>query len=400
MGIMSWIKNKSAKHSYDRYKELGVYNAKFTKFGTDAFASDTVRSAIRPLAEHTSKATAKCSDKRIERILNGRPNVYMSGADMLRKVRTRLELNNAAFILINRNDKNQVESFYPIPYQSLEALEYQNRIFIKFYFSGAAERELIFAWDDLIALRKDYNLSDFVGDDNVPINEKLEVINTINQGSANAVKATANLRGIIKSKVAMLSNEDTKKMKDEFVKDYLNLENEGGIASLDASMEFVPIKMEPTIANAMTIKEYREDVYRYFGVNDNIVMSKFTEEEMEAFYSARIEPFLVALSVEMTQKIFTEREIGCGNYVIYEANKLQFASMKTKISIYKEIVLYKGMTINEWRAGCNMAPVTWGNDPIYRLDATQETEKAEDEKMEVAPVQQEEEEEKNNGSEG
>ena len=390
MGIIKWIKSKSATLLYSRYKELGTYNARFTRFGSDAFASDMVRAAIRPIVEHTSKAYAKCSDARIEKLLNMRPNIYMSGADMLKKIRTRLELTNTAFLLINRNDKNQVESIYPIPYQSLEALEYQNKIFIKFYFAGDAAKELVFAWEDLAVLRKDYNLSDFVGDDNVPINQKLEVINTINQGTANAVKSTANLRGILKSTKAMLSPEAVKESKETFVRDYMSLENEGGIASLDSTMEFTPIEMKPTIASAQTIKEYREDIYRYFGVNDSIVMSKYTEEEMEAFYSARIEPFLVALSNELTQKIFSDRERGFGNYVIYEANKMQFASMKTKISIYKEIVLYKGMTINEWRAGCNMAPVEWGDDPIYRLDATQE---AEDKKEEVAPVQQEEEEE-------
>ena len=111
---------------------------------------------------------------------------------------------------------------------------------------------------------------------------------------------------------------------------------------------------------------------------------------MEAFYNARIEPFLVALSVEFTSKVFTERERGFKNQIVYEANRLQFASMATKISVFKEIVLYGGMTINEWRTGCNMAPIEGGDTPIRRLDAEQ-----------VAPVQQkkDEKEEKENGSE-
>jgi len=344
-----------------------MFNAQFTPFGDNLYKSDIVRSCIRPIAEHTSKANAKCTDKSIERILNYHPNMYMSGKDFLSKVRTKLELKNTAFIYIMRDDKGKATGFYPVPYQSFEALEYSNGLFLRFEFVN--NTKLVLPWEDLAVLRKDYNESDIAGDDNRAIIEMLDVITTTNQGVANAVKATANLRGILKSKQAMLAPEDIKKQKDTFVRDYLSLENEGGIASLDSSQEFTPITMSPIVANTATMKEFRENVYRYFGVNDSIIMSDYTESQMEAFYEARIEPFLIALSLELTEKVFTARERGFGNEIVYEANKLQFASMTTKISIYKEIVLYGGMTINEWRAGCNLAPLEGGDVPIMRLDA-------------------------------
>lgn len=367
MGVLSWFKSNKIIQRSTKWKELGGYNATFIPFGDNIYKSDVVRSCIRPLAEHTSKANARCSDKKVAYMLNYQPNMYMNGKDFLAKVRTRLELQNTAFIYIMRDDKGHANGMYPVPYQSFEAIEYLNGLFLRFTFGSGAK--LVLPWEDLAVLRKDYNESDIAGDDNLAIIDMLKTISTVNQGVANAVKATANLRGIIKSKQAMLAPEDVKKQKDQFVKDYLNLENEGGIASLDASQEFIPLTMSPAITSWETMKEFRENVQRYFGVSDAIVMSNYTEEQMEAFYEARIEPFLIALSEELTKKIFTEREKGFGNYVIYEANKLQFASMKTKISIYKEIVLYGGMTINEWRAGNNMPPLTNGDTPIMRLDA-------------------------------
>lgn len=39
--------------------------------------------------------------------------------------------------------------------------------------------------------------------------------------------------------------------------------------------------------------------------------------------------------------------------------------------MFKEVVLYGGITINEWRAGCNMAPIDGGDIPIRRLDAAE-----------------------------
>lgn len=384
MGVLKNIfRNTKLVQKYSRWKELGTYNSIFSSFGQDIYKSEIVRSCIRPLAEHTSKANVKCTDKRIEKLLNVNPNEFMNGKDFLSKVRTKLEIKNTAFIYLAKDDTGKIVSFYPVPFSYFEAVEYQNGLFIKFYFAGNETRELVLPWTDLAVLRKDYNDSDISGDDNTPILNMLELINTTNQGIGNAVKATANLRGILKSTKAMLSAEDIKKNKEAFVKDYLSLENEGGIASLDSTQEFTPIKMEPTITNHEQMKEFRENVYRYFGVNDSIIMSDYTEEQMEAFYEARIEPFLVALSLELTRKIFTKREQGFENHVVYESNRMQYASNSTKLAMVA-LVDRGALTPNEWRQIFNLAPVEGGDVPIRRLDTA------------VVDEQKENEEEKTN----
>jgi HK97 family phage portal protein len=383
MGVLQNIfKNTKFMQKYSRWKELGTYNSVFSSFGQDIYKSEIVRSCIRPLAEHTSKANVKCTDKRIEKLLNVNPNMYMNGKDFLYKVRTKLEIKNTAFIYIGRDNTGKAFSFYPVPYSYFEAVEYQNGLFIKFYFAGNEIRSLVLPWEDLAVVRKDYNDSDISGDENSAILNTLELINTTNQGIANAVKATANLRGILKSTKAMLSPEDIKKNKETFVKDYLNLENEGGIASLDSTQEFTPIKMEPTITNYAQMKEFRENVYRYFGVNDSIVMSDYTESQMEAFYESRIEPFLVALSLELTRKIFTKREQGFDNHVVYESNRMQYESNATKLAMVA-LVDRGALTPNEWRQIFNLAPVERGDVPIRRLDTAAVDEPKENEEENV-----------------
>lgn len=379
MGFLDFFRPlKSVKEA--RWKEIGAYTAMFSPFGTDMYRSDIVRSCIRPLAEHTSKAHAVSTDKRIERILNVSPNMYMNGKAFLYKVRTQLELRNTAFIYIHRDDKGAVMGFYPVPYLSYEGIDYNGRLFIKFTFKGDAVQSLVLPWEDLAVLRKDYNEKDIGGDDNSPIIQTLDLINTTNQGVANAVKATANLRGILKSTKAMLSPADIKKQKEQFVNDYMNLENEGGIASLDATQDFTPITMNPTVANPETLKEFRVDVKRYFGVNDSILMSDFTEEQMEAFYEGRIETFLVDLGTELTRKTFTERQLGFDNFIAYESNRMNYASTKTKLEMV-QLVDRGALTPNEWRAMFNLAPVDGGDVPIRRLDTqpTDETPAKEDE---------------------
>lgn len=375
MNFLEWFKNTKLVRKFSQWREFGTYNSRFYAFGNNIYASDVVRSCIRPLAEHTSKANARCTDKNIEYILNVSPNMYMNGKDFLAKLRTRLEIQNTAFIFIARDDRAKVVGFYPVPYQSFEALEYKNGLFIKFHMKN--HDDMTFPWEDLAVVRKDYNSSDIAGDDNGALLPLLELLNTTNQGISNAVKATANLRGILKSTKAMLSEEDVKKQKDAFVREYLNLENEGGIASLDSTQEFTPISMSPTITSYAQMKEFRENVERYFGISNAIITSDYTESQMEAFYESRIEPFLIALSNELTRKVFTKRELGFNNYIMYESNRMQYASNATKLSMV-QMVDRGALTPNEWRFLFNLAPVEGGDVPVRRLDTAPVDEKEND----------------------
>lgn len=358
---------KSAKQT--RWKELGAFTATFSPFGSDMWQSDLVRACVRPIVEHTSKAHATSSRPELAKLLNTSPNMYMNGKDFLAKVRYWLEIKNTAFIYIARDDTGKPTSFYPIPYASFEALEYMGGLFIKFQFNNSTAKDYVFPWEDLAVLRKDYYTSDIWGDDNSAILKKLELMNTAEQGISNAVRATANLRGILKSTKAMLKPGDLKEIKDQFVTDYLNLENSGGIASLDATQDFIPVTMNPSVTDANTLKQIREDLYRYFGVNDKIMMSDFTEEDMESFYQSKIEPFLIAISEELTRKVFTKRELELTkkNYILYESNRLQYASNKTKLNMV-QLVDRAIMTPNELRAAFNMAPYEGGDEYIRRLD--------------------------------
>lgn len=365
MGLFERYLKRKLKRSEALWKEFGRYNAIFTPFSGDMWQSDLVRSCIRPLSEHTSKALAVSNNEAVAKILNHRPNRYMNGKDFLAKVRIWLEIKNNSFIMIDRDDKGNLAEVYPIPYTSLEAIESNGVLFIKFGLPNAGF--LTVAWDDLAVLRKDYYTSEIWGDDNSAIYGKLSIIDTMDQGVDNAVKSTANLRGIIKSTKAMLASEEIKKQKDDFIRDYMNLENSGGIASLDATQEFTPITMNPTVVDAQTRKEFREDVFRYFGVNDKILMSCYDEDTMEAFYQSRIEPFLIAISQESTSKILTQRQRDLKQYIVYQGDHLRFVSNSNKLKMVA-LVDRAIMTPNEVRAMYNLKPYEGGDEFQRRLD--------------------------------
>lgn len=362
------VKNDQNK-TYTQFQEIGTYKSYFGSFGNNIYMSDDVRSCIRALSEHTSKANPRCTDKNVYNLLSLRPNKFMNGKDFLAKTRNLLEIYNTAFIFIDRDQRGHTVALYPIPYQTFEAVQYKGDLYVQFQFAGVGVQKLTVPWADLAVLRKDYLMSDIAGESNAPLLGTLEIQRTLDQGLQNAVKSTSNLRGILKSTKGMLSPEVLKEQKDNFVRDYMNIDNSGGIASLDATQEFKEINIKPTTASAEEQKAYTDRVYRYFGVNEKIIKSNYTESDYDAFYESRIEPFLVALSLELTYKIFTERERSFGNEVWYESNRLQFASAKTKISMVA--LVDRGlMTPNEYRALFNMSPYDGGDEFVLRLDTS------------------------------
>lgn len=357
-------KIRANRQRWYTYGGIAGTQANIGGFGLDASQSEIVRTCVRTLADHTSKAFPSCSNKRIETILKYKPSLFMTGKDFLYKVRYQYDLQNTAFVVIIR-DENGISGFYPMPYESYNAVELEDGSVAVYFSTGSGN--YLFDINDLIILRKDYNKRDIGGDENTTILNTLELIKVSNDSIKNAVKSTANLRGILQSKKSMLDVEDQKEERDEFVKNYLSSANAGGVAVLDATMEFTPINMSPQVTNWATMKEFREDVYRYFGVNDDIIMGKATPEQMQVFYESSIEPFLIALSLEMTRKIFTDREMAFGNSVVYNSSQIQFMSMSDKLAL-KDYIDRGALTPNMWCDIVGLPHVEGGDQPLRRLD--------------------------------
>lgn len=367
------------------WREIGTYTSTFSTFGGDMYANDTVRACIRTLSDHTSKANVRVvrrldsgsieTDARMQRMIQYRPNMYMNGKDFLSKIRTMYEINNIVFIYIMRDDRNNVIGLYPMPEAQYEAGAYNGRLYIKFRFATGVV--MTHAWDDLAVLRKDYRKSDIFSDSNDAILTSLDLLTTTNEGMANAIKSTANLRGILKHTKAMLSTDDVKKSKDRFVEDYMNLTNTAGVASLDATQEFTPIELKPAIANYKSVEELRMNIHRYFHVSEDMVLCKAGADERETFYEANIETFLLALGLELSYKIFTDRQLGFNNEILFEANRMAYMSQEQKMALVA-MVDRGAMTPNEWRQALNLSPIDGGDTPIRRLDTAPTTEGGEE----------------------
>ena len=352
---------------YTRLQMLSGYNPTFTTWGNNPYEADIVRSAVDSIARNAAKAKAKHIKRingeishvggSIERILQMQPNPNMNAYAFQLKMVTTLLIENNAFAYPLWNGM-KLESVWPINCTYAEFMEDNTKtIYVKFYFADG--NNVILPYSEVIHLRRHYFKNDIMGDNNNALNNTLSAIHTSNQSISETLKSSAYLRGILKFQGA-LKEKDIKINKERFVDEYMSVQNNGGIAALDSKAEFQELNLEPKMINAAQMKELRENVYRYFGTNESIVLSQHNEQQWDAFYEGTIEPILIQMSLEFTNKLFTTREQGFGNEIIYEANRMQYVSAKTKKDIIKELAPMGILEIDECREILNLAPLPNG----------------------------------------
>lgn len=367
--------NTEHPKSATELKLLNGYQSIFTNFDGNYYDNSLVRACIDTIARNTAKLNPKHiknSDdgiKKIDgyliRLLSTKPNELQNAFQFYYYVISELEMYNDAFIYILRDPITlKINGFYPIHYESIKFYEYSNEVWLEFCF-GRSQKRFV-ALKDCIHLSKFITKDIVTGGNNCPLIKTLSIKHVLNEGIVNAIKTTQSIKGVLKSTKTMLKPEDVKLMRDEFVKDFIDESDGSGIGGLDASMEFIPIKIEPTTASENQIKSFDNEILSYFGINENILQSKFNEEEWASFYESVIEPISLQLSLEFTNKIFTQTERAHGNEIIFTSNKLQYASNNTKINLlrYGNNV----MTVNEMREVLNLEPLEDGDKIMQDLN--------------------------------
>jgi len=241
-----------------------------------------------------------------------------------------------------------------------------NQLYIRFQFLNG--KQLVAPYEDFVHLRRFYVHSDLFGESNEKaLNSTLSLLQTSDDGIVNAVKSSAYLRGLIKYNT-ILKDKDLVSNRDNFVKDYLDVSNNGGVAALDNKADYTELKNDPKMVDSKQMTIIQDKVYRYFNISESIVTSSYDENEWNAFYESVLEPLAIQFSQEFTEKLFTKEEQKRGNEIIFEANRLAYASNTTKISLLRDLAPLGLFTINEGREIFNLAPVDGGDERIKTLN--------------------------------
>mgnify|MGYP001195753580 FL=1 len=360
------------------YKLITDLGDGFYAWKGNIYKSDIVRACIRPKARAIGKLVGKhirdnqngfveSPDPNIKMLLQD-PNPLMSGQMLQEKLAVQLELNNNAFALIKRDQDTLLPvEIYPIPAVEVEMLEGPNGdMFLRFYFEDG--KRMVVPYTDVIHLRQDFNNHNLFGDSpQEALIDLMDVVRTIDQGMIKAIKNSNVIRWLLKFNQT-LRPEDITKETERFVRDFLSSDSKSiGAAAVDAKADAEQVTPDNFVPNENQMTNVVERIYDFFNTNKKIVQSNYTEDDWNAYYESVIEPVAMQLANEYTRKLFTRRERGHGNRIVFESISLQYASMSTKLGL-ERMVDRGALTPNEWRKILNLAPLPGGDEPVRRLD--------------------------------
>lgn len=381
---------EALKEAKSFFQTLTAYAPVFTNWGGAIYESEIVRAAIDARARHISKLkveTMGTANPSLQSKLTQGPNQFQTWSQFLYRVSTILDINNTAFIVPVFDERMIITGVFPVLPSQCSLVEYAGEVWLRYQFSSGQYAAVEFR--KCAVLTKHQYESDFFGDKNTPLKETMQLIHIQNQGIQEGVKNAATFR-FMASLNNFSSAEDIAKERKRFTETNLSTQSDSGGFLLfpNTYKDIKQIDVKPYAIDADQMKQIRENVFNYFGVNENVLQNSAGASELEAFFDGAIEPFAIQFSEALTKMLFSERERAQGSYLIANANRLQYMSTSEKVSMARELGDRGAILIDEIRELFNYAPLPNGAGQVapirgeYKatdeLGGTEENEDAEE----------------------
>ena len=382
MGLFDLLFKNRPKEPADRYESifrmLNGYVPRFTNREGGVYESELIRAAINARATHVSKLKVEidgAARPALQNKLKHGPNQFQTWSQFMYRLSTLLDVHNTAFITPVFDQYGEPSGVYtPLP-SRCEIVQYGDVPYIRYEFSNGQKAAIELAYCGIMT-QFQYR-SDFMGESNMALFPTMDLIHMQNQGIEEGVKSAATYRFM-----AQLSNfskaEDLKKERMRFTAE--NFEKDGGGLLLfpNTYQNIKQVEVKPWVVDADQMKVIRDNVFEYFGVNEDVLQNKTYGAAWSAFYEGAIEPFAIQFSEVMTKMLFTLREQSQGNKVMATANRLQYLTNAEKLNVSSQMLDRGIMSINDVREIWNLPPVEGGDVRIIRGEYYNADEKVEE----------------------
>lgn len=360
MGLFEKIFGNRPKEEKEKFVEtfkmLDGYTPRFTNFGGGVYESELIRAAINARATHMSKLkveTFGAARPGLQNKLKNGPNEFQTWSQFQYRLSTLLDVHNTAFITPIWNKYGEPNGIYtPLP-SKCEIVQFNGVPFLRYEFTKGQKAAVELEYCGIMTKYQYKN--DFFGETNEALRSTMELIHIQNQGIEEGVKSAATYRFMAK-----LSNfakaEDLAKERQRFTSE--NLASGSGLLLFPNTYQDIKqVDVKPWVVDADQMKAIESNVFKYYGVNDDILTNHFTSDNWSAFYEGAIEPFAIQEAEVLTKMFFTLREQSQGNFVSVTANRLQYLSNQDKLNVSAQMADRGLMTRNEIREIWNMPPL-------------------------------------------
>lgn len=371
MGLFDFIfKNRPApRGKYEgEFKMLDGYRPHFTSWDKSLYESELVRAAINARATHISKlqvTTQGAARPALQRKLAKGPSELQTWGQLLYRLSTCLDVHNTAFLVPVYDQYGEPSGIYaPLP-ERCSVVQYKGVPYLKYKFSDGKEAALELAYCGIMT--KFQYRSDFFGETNAALNPTMSLIHTQNEGIEEGVKSSATYR-FYATLANFSKDEDLKKERERFSKTNFSKESGGGGLLLfpNTYKDIKQVDSKPFTVDAEQMKIIKDNVFEYFGVNEDILQNRAYGDAWAAFYEGVVESFAIQFSDVMTRMLFTLREQSEGNRVMATSNRLQYMSNQDKLNVSSQMLDRGILSINDVREIWNLPPVDGGDVRVIR----------------------------------
>lgn len=350
------------------FKMLNGYTPVFTSRSGGVYESELIRAAINAKATHISKLKVDiigAARPALHAKLKHAPNAFMTWSQFMYRLDTILEIHNTAFITPVYDEYGEPSGVYcPVP-ERCEIVKYNDVPYLRYEFSRGQKAAIELAYCGIMT--KFQYSNDFFGENNSPLSPTMDLIHIQDQGIKEGVKSAATYRFM--ARLGNFSNDETlQNERKRFTEKNFGYENDAGGLLLfpNTFSDIKQIDVKPWIVDADQVKLIKDNVFDYFGVNEDVLQNKAYGDSWSAFYEGSIEPFAIQFSEVMTKMLFTLREQSSNNAVIASANRLQYLSNAEKLNVSSQMLDRGIMSINDVREIWNLPPVEGGDSRIIR----------------------------------
>lgn len=365
----------------EEFKMLNGYIPRFTSYGGELYEMELIRAAVNARATHISKLKIEISGSAkpaLQNKLKHGPNEWQTWSQFMYRLSTILDVHNTAFICPVYDEYGEPSGvFAPLP-SKCEIVQYGKVPYLRYDFNGGGRAAV--ELENCAIMTKYQYKSDFMGESNHALFPTMELIHIQNQGIEEGVKSAATYRFM-----AQLSNfakeEDLAKERKRFTAKNFSAEAEGGGLLLfpNTYTNIKQVDVKPWVVDDKQMQIIRDNVFEYFGVNEEILQNKAYGDAWSAFYEGAIEPFAIQFSEVMTKMLFTFREQSQGNSVMATANRLQYLSNADKLNVSSQLLDRGIFSLNDVRQIWNLPEVEGGDNRIIRGEYYAVNEKLEEE---------------------
>ena len=341
------------------WQTFTAYQPQFYSVAGQVYEVLLVRAAIDFRARQNAKLRVQITgsaNEKLRTLAQHKPSEFQTWYKFLYRVSTILDVQNNCIIVPILDEYGRITGYYPVLPSVTELVSVNGEPYLRYQFQNGQVAAMELSRCGI--LNKYQYLSDFFGENNDALNSTMNLIAMNEQNISEAVKQSATFRFM-----ARVNNftkaEDLKKEQDRFAS--TSMTGAGGIILFPSTFaDIQQIKSSAYNVDQAELDLINGNVFSYFGVNEKLLQSLATADELDAFFNCCVEPFEIQLSEALTDMTFSGREQTNGNRIEVTANRLQYASLAQRISMAKELG-DRGMIMrDEVRELFNLAPLPDG----------------------------------------